>query len=104
APALMQVVRRKCAPVLLQLPRGRAPRRLARKHMGLARDARAFAQIADSTRRDDVLPCRPPAAAARDNVVERQVRRRPALAAILAAEGVAQEYVEARERGLARGR
>ena len=94
APALVQIVRRKPPPAVLQLPRRRPLRWLHRIHPALARQPRALAQIARPARRDDILPHRPPAARARNDMVEREVRRRMPHRAILAGEPVAQKYVE----------
>ena len=84
-------------------PRWWLARRAARKHLAFPRQPAAFAQVARAAGGDDVLPGRATAAAARDDVVEGQVRRRAAVAAILAGESVAQEHVEPGE-GRAAGR
>ena len=61
------------------------------------REAVRLAGVAADARAHDVFPSRPAAPAARDHVVERQLRRRRTRAAILALERVAQEHVEPRE-------
>ena len=58
------------------------------------RQCAALAQIARRAGRDDVVPPRLAAARARDQMIERQV---VLVAAVLAAEAVAQEHVEPRE-------
>ena len=72
-------------------------------HVALARQAAALAEIAGAAGGHDVLPGCPAAAAARNDMVEGQVRRRLPLVAVLAGEGVAQEHVEPREGRLAGG-
>ena len=69
-----------------------------RLHPALVRQAVALAQVAAGAGGEDVGPARPPAARAGDQVVEGQLVRRVALEAVLAAEAVAQEDVEPRER------
>src|SRR5690242_1432478 len=93
-PTLVEVVRREGATVLLELEGTRLERTSLGMHMRLMRQAVAFAQVAGLAGGDDVLPIGAPAARARHHMVEGQVRRRRALAAILAAEAIAQEHVE----------
>ncbi len=76
APALVQVVWREGAAVLLQLPGRGLLRAHARMHVALARQLAALLQVAVAARGHDVLPGRPAAAAARDHVVECQLVRR----------------------------
>ncbi len=61
-PAVVQVVRRELAPLVLQLGRGRPLRQPVQRHAGLADRQVALAQVAAAAGGDDVLPGRPPAA------------------------------------------
>jgi len=61
----------------------------------------ALAQVAGRTGRDDIFPGGLATLAARNDVIERQILRRPA---ILAGETIPQEHVEPGEGGLAGGR
>src|SRR3954447_7679689 len=98
APALVQVARREGPAVGAELVGGRHGRLGHRLHPALVRQAVALAQVAAGAGGQDVGPARPPAARAGDQVVEGQLVRRVALEAVLAAEAVAQEDVEPRER------
>ena len=97
APALVEVVGREGAAVLLELPAGRAEGVALDVHMGLARGSAAFAQIARRAGGGDILPGRPPALGAGHDMIEGEF---PRIAAILAFEAVAQEQVEAGEGGI----
>src|SRR5882724_5010732 len=74
APTLVQIIRRKRPPVILQLPRRRLPWRHPREHLAFPGQSRALAQIAKAARGHHILPRRAAASAARDHVIERQVR------------------------------
>src|SRR5689334_13130300 len=95
APARVEIVRWEGAPVLLQLPAGRPDRLALDVHVGFPWRAAALAQVAGRTGGGDILPHRPAALGARDDMVERQLLSRPA---VNAAESVAQEQVEPGER------
>src|SRR5262245_55533719 len=73
---------------------------LRRPHLGLGRRQVALLEIAGRAGRDHVDPGRVPTARARQKMIEGEIFAR---AAILAAELVAQEHVEAGEGGLGRG-
>ena len=94
SPGLVQVVGRKRPSAFLQLPAGRPDRRDQRRHLGLLGGASAFLHVAWRAGGEDVLPTGAPTQSSWHNVIERQVRR---AAAILAAEPIAQEHVEAGE-------
>src|SRR5690606_1472192 len=98
-PARMQIVGRKGAAIVLQLPARRAPRLAIDRHMRLLRRAAPLFQVAWRAGSGDIFPCRAPAEPARHHMVECQILARPA---ILAGEAVAQEQVEAREGGMLR--
>src|SRR5262249_27636490 len=90
----MQIIRRERPPVLLQeIGRGLA-RPLPREHMRLVRQAAALEQIAALAGRNDVLPAGAAAARTRDEMIEGELVRREAAAAVLAAEAVAQKNIE----------
>src|SRR5436190_17206981 len=91
APALVEVIGREGAAVLLQLPAGRPERAAVDVHVRLLRRSAALAQVAGGAGGGDILPGRPPALGARDDVIEGQL---PQVAAILALEAVAKEQVE----------
>src|SRR5690348_9974162 len=86
APRMMQEVGREGAAVLAQRLRRRLHRAVARIESAFGRNAVAFAQVAARASGDDVFPCRMPAARARHDMVEGQVVRWEAVAAILADE------------------
>src|SRR5262249_47910344 len=95
----MQIVGRERAPVLLQeIGRGLA-RPLPREHVRLMRQAAAFEQIAALAGGDHVFPAGAAAARTRGEMIEGELVRREAAAAVLAAEAVAQENVEPGESG-----
>ncbi len=96
-PCLVQMVRREGAPPVLQLPVGRADCGHIELHMCLFWRATALFQIAGQARGGDVFPAGASAQTARDDMVEGQIVRRPA---ILAFELVAQEQVEPRKCGI----
>src|SRR3546814_9047109 len=77
----------------------RADRRHVQLHMRLLRRAAALLEVAGRAGRRDIFPGRPPAGAARNDMVEGQVVRG---AAILAGELVAQEQVEPGEGEIGR--
>src|SRR3546814_3163405 len=79
------------------MPDRRQVRLRLREHLGVVRQAVALAQIAARACGQDVLPCRLAAARAWHDMVEGQLLRMEAVAAILTAEAVAQEHVEPRE-------
>src|SRR5262245_64592912 len=81
-----------------------AGRRLPWRALRLDPHRVTLARVAGHAGRDDVRPGSLTATRSRDDVLERQCRRRKRLAAVLAREPVAQEHVEARERHAARGR
>src|SRR6478736_6232759 len=95
APGFVQVVRRELLAVLLQLPAGRADRMHQRVHARLLGRAAALLHVTRGAGGEDVLPRRASAEPAGLDVVESQVLL---AAAVLAAEAVAQEHVEAGER------
>src|SRR6185369_8934003 len=104
APALVQIVGREQAAILLQLVgRGRLGPAL-RVHVRLVRQAVALQQVAVLAGGDDVGPGGAAATGARHDMVEGQLRRAIVVAAILAAEAVAQEDVEPSEGRSARQR
>src|ERR1700758_4103142 len=91
APALVQIIGRESPPIFLQLEcRGLFGSTL-REHARLSRQPVALEQVAVRAGGDAVVPVPPPAPGARDDVIEGQLVRRAAAAAILAAEAVAQE-------------
>src|SRR4051794_33479983 len=90
-PAGVEVIGREAPPMLLQLPAGRPERPPVEVHMRLKRRAAALAEIAGRAGGGDILPGRPPALGAGDDMVEGQLAR---VAAILALEAIAQEQVE----------
>ena len=99
----MQVVRRKGAAVFLQFMAQRPPRHLLGIHATLPRQAVALFKVAPATGGDDVFPYGAAALGTRNDMVECEVRRGAMMAAILAAEAVAQKNIEARESGVTRG-
>src|ERR1700730_10554929 len=94
APALMQVVGREGAAILLQHVRRRLHRAVPRIHPALARQSIALEEIAGGAGGDDVGPDWAPATRSRKEMVEGQVVRRIGLAAILAGKAVTQKDVE----------
>src|SRR3954471_19690298 len=95
APARVEIVGREGATMLLKLPAGRPDRIAVRMHVRFVGRPPALAQVARCAGRRDILPRRPPALCARNHMVEGQLAVR---SAIDAAEAVAQEEVEPRER------
>src|SRR5688572_23829729 len=95
APALVEVIGREAAAVILQLPTGRTDRLAVDRHVRLARGAPAFLEVARRAGGRDILPRRPPALGARHDMIEGQFL---VAAAIDAREAVAKEQVESRER------
>src|SRR5690242_10072871 len=91
---MVQEVGREGTAVVAQHLRRRLQRPVARIEPAFGRHAVAFAQVAARAGGDDVLPRRMAAARARHDVIEGEVVRRKAVAAILADEAVAQEDVE----------
>src|SRR5437773_721219 len=78
APALVQIVRRKRPPMLLQLPTRRADRVAQQVHVRLRRRPPALLEVARGAGGGDIFPHRPPAMRAGDHMVERQLPVRPA--------------------------
>jgi len=103
APALVQVIGRESAAVVLQHVGRRLHRLMARIHPALLRQPIAFQQIAPGAGSHDVGPQGPPAPRARHDVIEGQVVRGMRPAAILAGEAVAQEDVKPGKGRVARG-
>src|SRR3954470_19762473 len=91
APAVVEVVGREGAAVLLQLPAGRAERAAADLHVRLLGRAAALPEVAGRAGGGDIVPGGAAAERARQDMVEGQL---PGVAAILAREAVAQEQVE----------
>src|SRR5690348_16068795 len=81
APAIVQIVGREGAAMLLQLPAGRPERPAVDMHVRLLRRAAALLEVAGRAGGGDILPGRAAALGARDDVVEREL---PQVAAILA--------------------
>src|SRR5262245_10484458 len=82
-PALVEIIGREGAAVLLELPAGRAEGAAADLHMGLGRGAAAFPEVAGRAGGGDIVPGRAPALGARQDMVEGELMR---VAAILAGE------------------
>src|SRR3954471_11268611 len=99
-PAVVQVVRREAPAVAVQVVHARLERHLRRPHLGLVHRQVALPEIARRAGGDHVDPGGVAAARARQQMIEGEV---VAGAAILAAELVAQEDIEAGEGGLGRG-
>ena len=100
-PTIVQMVGRKGAAVFLQVADRRAPRALARVHRAFVFELAALGEIARRAGCNDVVPGGAPAARTRDQMIEGEIVRR---AAILAAEPIAQEHVEARKGRMPRRR
>src|SRR6185437_3463623 len=98
-PAVVQIVRREQAPVLVQVMHRRLIRHLRGPHPRLGRRQVALAQVTRRARRHHVVPRRLAAARTRDQMIEGEV---VAPAAILAGEAVAQENIEPGEGGMRR--
>lgn len=90
----MQEAGRIGTPVDLQFVVARLERLAQREHAAFGRQVIALQQIAVLAGRQDILPCRRPAAGFRDQVVKGQLMRFMLYAAILARPLVAQEYVK----------
>src|SRR5690242_15671204 len=90
APALVQVIRRERAPVLLQLPSGRSDRLAVRMHMSFGGCAPALLEVAWRASRRDILPRCPPPVGSRNDMVERQLPVNPGMSG---GEFVAEEQV-----------
>ncbi len=99
----MQVIGGEGAAVFLQFVAEGPPGFLSWMHAALVRQATAFAHIATATGGDDIFPYRAAAFGARNDMIEGQVGCRFAVAAILAAETVAQENIEPGKSRIARG-
>ncbi len=97
APAIVKIVGRKGTAVFHQLCAARPPRRTTRIHAALSRQLAAFFRVACAACGYDVFPRRVTAFAARNDVIESQVRRWFTAAAILARESIAQKDVEPRK-------
>src|SRR5438309_9086610 len=93
-PALVKVIRREGAAMLLKLPAGRPDRLALDLHVRFAGGAPALAEVAGGAGGRDIFPHCAPAVRARNDVVEGQL---PARAAIDATKTVAEEQVESRE-------
>ena len=104
APTVVQVIGRKSPPVFLQLGVSGPPRHTVRMHAALFGQAAALLRVACAARGHDIVPCRVPAFAARNDVIERQFRRRLAMRAVLARKTVAQKNVKPRKGGIPRRR
>src|SRR6516164_6485755 len=102
APALMQVVWREGAPILLKHVGRRLNRAVARVHPALPGQPVSLPQIASGARGHDVGPDRTPAAGPRHQMVKGQLVRRIRLATILAGKTVAEKDVEACKRRMPR--
>ena len=102
-PAFVQKVWREGATVFLELMGGRLLRSHERPHPADVRQPVALGEVARGAGGDDVVPGRSPTQRPRDHMVEGQVVGRQPVAAVLAAEPIAQEHVEPRERRPARG-
>ena len=73
APALVQVIGREAAAMLLQLPAGRPERAAADVHVRLLRRAAALPEVARRAGGGDILPGRAAALGARQDMVEGQL-------------------------------
>jgi len=98
-PAFVEVVRREEPTIPVQVVHRRLERHLCRPHLGLVGREIALAQIAGRAGGHHVVPGRVSTARARQQMIEREV---VTVAAILASESVAQEYVKAGEGGVSR--
>lgn len=96
----MQIIRRKLAAVLVQIVDAWLVGRPLGPHAGLGGKQVALAQIAAGTGGDHIFPGGGAPLRAGDDMVEGQIL---AGAAILAAETVAEEDIEAGEGGVPRG-
>src|SRR6187551_3434661 len=97
APGLVQVIGRKAAPMILELPARRTDGLALDVKPGLPRRAPTLLQIAGRAGGRDILPGCPPALGARDDMIEGQFLVRPA---IDAAEAVTEKQVEPGESGI----
>src|SRR5690606_13114090 len=78
-PAFVQIVRRKGAAIVLQLPARRAPRLAMEGHVRLLRRPAALLQVARRAGGGDIFPARPPAQPPRHHMIEGQLLARPAI-------------------------
>lgn len=99
APAFVEIVGREAAAVILELPACRADRLQRQCHVRLFGGAAAFPEVARRAGGDDIVPGRPPALRAGNDMIEGEVA---GVAAILAGEAIAQEQVEPGESGILR--
>ncbi len=96
----MQIVGRKSPPVIVQVKHTGPIGLLARVHVDFLGQAIAFAQIARRAGSDHIFPRSTSAPGTRNEMVERQVVRAPA---ILAAKPVPQKHIEAGKSGVGAG-
>ena len=87
-PRIVQVIGRKCAANMLQLPAGRPDRFAADLHMRLLRRAPALFQVTWQACGGNIFPTGNPAQSAWDDMIERQIM---AAAAIDTLKFIAQE-------------
>ena len=99
APAIVKIVGRKTAAMVLELPARGARRLQCQRHARLPRRSTAFPEVAWRAGCDDIVPCRPPALCPGYHMIEGEL---PGIAAILAGEAITQEQVEPREGGILR--
>lgn len=95
----MQIIRREHPAIIVQILNRRLEWQLLRDHPGSARHFRSLFEVTRRARRNDIVPCRFTAAAARHNMIKGQIF---AGTAILTLKTVAKEHVEARKGRVAR--